>query len=158
MELGVFFCWMQVFHYEYCHVLPLCPHHNHFWKEILYFSIMTILLMLFVIIRMWLIIRLIMLSTPLLIMIWFSITDTICLLNLYISSNWCNVLLISGLVPMIIISSSSIGYFLICSLIFLEKFDALLNAIFFCCCSWASSNIIVLIIDNERENRIGTQS
>ena len=30
--MSVFFQ-VWVFHYESCHVLPLCPYHNHFWKN-----------------------------------------------------------------------------------------------------------------------------
>ena len=45
-------------------------------------------------------------------------------------SNWRKVLLIEVLVPTISISSSSTGDFLPFSLIYLEEYDALLNALF----------------------------
>ena len=62
--------------------------------------------------------------------------------------------LISGVVPIILISLSSKGDLFSCSLIFLEDYDALLNELFCFCCSWKYLNIIVLIIDNERNNII----
>ena len=68
------------------------------------------------------------------------------------------VILIAGLVPLILIYSYSTGYFLPCLLIFLEEYDALLNAPFCCSFSWKSLDIIVLIIENERTNIISTKS
>ena len=62
-------------------------------------------------------------------------------------------LIIAGVVPIIIFSSSSIDDLFPCSLIFLEEYDALLNELCCCCCySWTSLNLIVLIIENERNN------
>ena len=76
-------------------------------------SIMTIMLTLVVSSRLWLIIRWIMLSTRLPITIQFSFTEVTYLWNFYISANWWKVTLIAGLVPIIIISSSSSGDFVL---------------------------------------------
>ena len=65
-----------------------------------------------------------------------------------------NFLMISGLVPMILISSYSKDGFLPSSLIFWGDYDALLNALVCCCCCWTYLNVIVLIIDNERKKEL----
>ena len=62
-----------------------------------------------------------------------------------------SIILISRLVPIILISSSSTGNSLPCSLIFLEEYGALLNEISCYYCCWTSLKSVFLIIDNERK-------
>ena len=66
---------------------PFVPIIIIFWRSLLNSSIMTILLMVVVYIRLWLIIRLIVLSTIFPIIIGSLFTKTICFLNYYILDN-----------------------------------------------------------------------
>ena len=103
-------------------------------------STMTILLVLVINIRFRLIIICIISSTIIIGWIWlftrfpitlrFPFTKLLCLWKFYISSNCWKILLFSGLMQIISMSSYSTGNFLPCWVIFLEEYDALLNSYF----------------------------
>ena len=57
----------------------------------------------------------------------FYFNKMISLYNYYISTNYREIVLIDGVVPIILISSYSIGELLSSALIFLEEYDALLD-------------------------------
>ena len=129
--------------------------------SLFYCYILTILLMLVVFIRLWLIIwwigirlwrtiRWIMLSTILPIMIWFYFTKTIYLRNDYIYANcyktctyfWSS----TNISNLFIFNKLFISMFIL-----LERVWCTVKWPLFCCCSWTYLNIIVLIIDNDRK-------
>ena len=93
-------------------------------------SIMAITLNSVVSSSLWLVIQLIMLSTRLTITIWFTSTKSICLWDFYISTNWWKIS--TDCWP----STNNLNlfifnrWFLPCSVIFLEYYDALLKLLF----------------------------
>ena len=80
-------------------------------SSLLCYSIVEILLALVLSVRLLFIIQWSMLSMRFPIMVRFYFTEVMSLWNFYIYANWWKVLLIAGLVPIILISSSSTGDF-----------------------------------------------
>ena len=99
-------------------------------RSLLCSSIRTIMLTLVVSSRLWLIIQWIMLSTILKIAIWFPVTKMMCLWNFYISANWrkgsTNCWISTDNFNVFIFNK----WFLPRKVIFLEDYDALLNALY----------------------------
>ena len=102
---------------------PLSPITTVFVISLLNYSIMKILLTVFLHHRLWSIILGIVLSTHLPIMIWSFFTGTICIWNCYIWPMGDTWQLIGGLLPIILIESYSKHDFLPCLSIFLEGFN-----------------------------------